>query len=279
MSTAILFAALAAIGVGVSDFLIGIAGRRDQRSTGLLPIFVVSMLAALPAAIMLEGAPRPDQLFWGAIVGLSWAISVQAVARGVAEGRVVVVVPLSGFIAAALPVMVGVLFGERPATLAWAGIALGVVAVALTGLGDHGGGGRTVRWSVAMGTIIGVTTGANLVFLSRTDGIWPLFVAATVALGSLTASYLVRGTKLALPARGAMLPSVGAGICTIVGFWFTIEALSMGQLGTVSVVASQYPAATVLLAAVIWRQRPVGIQYLGITLALTAVGLISAATA
>jgi len=42
-------------------------------------------------------------------------------------------------------------------------------------------------------------------------------------------------------------------------------------------VISQYPAATLILAALVWKQRPRPVQYLGVAMTLAAVAAISVA--
>jgi drug/metabolite transporter (DMT)-like permease len=52
-------------------------------------------------------------------------------------------------------------------------------------------------------------------------------------------------------------------------------ACPRGSLTVIAVIVSQYPAVTIVLAALVWRQRPRGVQYLGVALTLVAVALIA----
>ncbi|MFE1193957.1 multidrug DMT transporter permease [Streptomyces olivaceoviridis] len=66
----------------------------------------------------------------GALSGIGTGAGVAFLYRAMAQGRrMSVVVPVSDVGAVALPVLVGVAFlGERPAAIAWAGIAVAVPA-------------------------------------------------------------------------------------------------------------------------------------------------------
>jgi drug/metabolite transporter (DMT)-like permease len=49
------------------------------------------------------------------------------------KGSMTVIAPITAVIGLSVPVLAGVLQGERPSSLAWLGIAIAVVAVALVG--------------------------------------------------------------------------------------------------------------------------------------------------
>jgi drug/metabolite transporter (DMT)-like permease len=66
------------------------------------------------------------------------------------------------------------------------------------------------------------------------------------------------------------------GVLIAVAFVAALSALTRGSLTVVAVIVSQYPVVTILLVAFLWKQRPRGVQYLGVALALVAVGLIAA---
>ncbi len=273
--TAIALAIAAAGAIGSADFFAGIVGRRDRTGAGLTPAYSFALVVSAPLALAVEGGPEGAQLGWGALMGVLWASGVFALSLGVAEGRVVVVVPTAGVLSAAVPVIVGVIAGERPSGFAWLGIAIGLTALALTGLGPTAGGTRTTAWSAAMGAVGGITTGFGLVALNQATGAWPMAAASTSAGVAVAIALAVRRMPL-LPKRPAVLPAIGMGACVLASFWALVAGFDRGSLTTVAVIASQYPAVTILLVAAIWKQRPRGIQYLGVALALSAVAFIAA---
>jgi len=276
MPLAVTLAVIAACCIGASDFLAGIVSRRDPSQAALTWTFAVVAAVAVPTAVLADGKPAVAGLGWGAAMGITWAIGIFALARGIAQGRVVVVVPIAGVLSAAIPVLAGLLTEGRPGTVVGLGIAIGVIAVALVGIGSQPSEGRSIPWSAIHGSIGGITTGLSLVFLDRAadHGLWPLVAGALLA-GALTLAVVFATSRRWKPPRSAVGPATAMGLLIAVSFVAMLAAFRRGSLTVVAVVASQYPAVTLLLAARFWRQRPRGIQYLGVVLTLVAVALIA----
>ena len=276
MAIAVLLAVIAAACIGTADFFAGVVGRRDPSNSALASAYAVVLVVALPAAFLVDGLPAGAGIGWGAAMGVFWAIGIYALARGISQGRVVVVVPIAGVLSAAIPVLVDIIDGGRPGPVVGLGVAIGILAVALVGIGSNTAQSRSVAWSAAQGTIGGVTTGFSLVFMDQAadSGLWPLVAAAFVAtLGA--AGYSLIGGQSLVPPRPALYPAAAMGLLVACAFLAMMSAFPRGTLTTVSVVVSQYPAVTIALAAVFWHQRPRGVQYIGVVLTLVAVAMIA----
>jgi drug/metabolite transporter (DMT)-like permease len=66
-----------------------------------------------------------------------------------------------------------------------------------------------------------------------------------------------------------------AGLLDTAGNLFYLRAAQLGRLDVAAVVCSLYPAGTILLAALVLRERPTSRQVTGMALALGAVVLLS----
>ncbi|WP_267892623.1 EamA family transporter [Microterricola pindariensis] len=53
--------------------------------------------------------------------------------------------------------------------------------------------------------------------------------------------------------------------------------MRLGELSVMSVLVAMYPAGTILLAALVLRERIAPVQWVGLALALTAAGLLALA--
>jgi len=278
MSPAIALAVLAAVGMGSGDFLAGVLGRRDSTPAGMLTVFLLMAASAIPLAVVIQGSPTGTGLAWGATWGVIAPAAFYALIKGVAHGRVIVVIPVSGFTAATIPVAVDVLTGGRPEGLVWFGVTLGVVAVILLGMAPGREGERSVAWSLSMGAIGGGFTGVGYILLDHAAeiGLW-LIGWGSLSAAAVTAIVLVVGRQSPLTPRRALGPAAGIAVLFVIAIGAATAAFERSSLTAVAIVISQYPAATLILAALIWKQRPRPVQYLGVAMTLAAVAAIAVA--
>jgi drug/metabolite transporter (DMT)-like permease len=262
---------------GVADFVGGLMGRRLpvmalvlwSQAIGLVMVLVVAL--GFPADVVRWQDPA-----WGALAGTAGTMGVYFLYRGLAEGRMTVVSPLTALVGAVIPVGVGVSIGERPVPLEWLGIAIALPAIWLvstaapTGEGSRSGG-------ALMGLLAGLGFGLFFAAISRAGagaGFWPL-VGARAAQVLLVLTLTWRRRPGLLPPPGSRLGVLVVGMGDTLANVLLLLAFRSGMLTVVSVLASLYPAVTVLLAVVILSE-PIGRRQLyGLVLALVAVGLIA----
>lgn len=78
-------------------------------------------------------------------------------------------------------------------------------------------------------------------------------------------------------ARRAWWLAIGCGIADASANAFMLLALRVGDLSVVSALTALYPAGTILLAALVLRERVAAVQWVGLVLALIAGGMLAAA--
>lgn len=271
---AIALALLSAIAYGAADFLGGVFGRR----TAAWQVAVVGLTSAfvcvLPVAILVGGDPSTDDLAWAAVGGLFGGAGTGFLYRGLARGRMNVVAPVSGIGTALIPVVVGLALGERPGSLALLGMVLALPAIWLVAQipdpdPDHVGG-------LMDGALAGVGFGAIFVCLGQIHDDAGLAPLALLQLTSVVGVVLVALalSESWLPRRPA-LPAIALGPLLVAATGLFQWAAQHGLLTIVSVIGALYPAATVLLAAALLRERIHGVQGLGLALAAVAVALVA----
>ena len=142
--TAILLALAASISYGAADFTGGFTTRR----VAPLVVVLLSQLAGLVLLLLLIPVIglhqfRAADLAWGAGAGIVGGAGVMLLYRALASGRMTVIAPVTALEAAAIPVVFGLVIGERPSGVALSGVVLGFVAVALVSWSsDHPEGRR-----------------------------------------------------------------------------------------------------------------------------------------
>ena len=92
-------------------------------------------------------------------------------------------------------------------------------------------------------------------------------------LGALLLALAVVRPKA--PVRAFLAIGIVAGILDTLGNLFYVLAAQAGRLDIAAMVSSLYPAGTILLAAILLRERPSRQQMAGIGLALAAVVMLS----
>lgn len=272
-------AGVASLTFGVADFLGGIATRKAPAVSIVVTSQLVGGSGILIAAIVVsEGLAGPNEFAWGAGAGLAGGIGVVLLYHALATTRMSVTAPVTAVFGTASPVVFGIAIGERPAPLAWAGVALGLVSIVLISRTPDGNAGTELRgggWSVFYGAIAGVAFGLFGILISRTgteSGLWPLVGARVGSLLLLTIVALVIGRPL-VPARGRGLAAWAGGLDMVANVMFLV-AVRQELLSLVVVIMAMYPVATVGLARVVLHERLQRIQILGLVGGAGAIGLI-----
>ncbi|MET0756940.1 MAG: EamA family transporter [Mycobacterium sp.] len=270
-----------ALGYGISDFVGGIASRRVAALRVVLVSYPIALAMLGVLAAVVGGDISHGAVFWGGLCGISQAFGIWWFYAALGSGPISVVSPLTAVLVAGIPVGVGLALGERPGVLAAVGVVLALVAVVLVSreATDEDVKPHPFTAKVAWLTVgSGVAFGLNFVLIHQAPveaRLWPLVFAR------LSASVLVfvvaalsgnlrppTGTPLRLAVLAAFF-DVGANIAMLL-------ALQASLLSLASVLMSLYPAATVLLAIIVLRERVTRSQVVGMVLALTAVAMIAA---
>lgn len=207
--------------------------------------------------------------------------------------------------------------GDALAPVGYAGLGVALVAVVLVGFIPGEQIVRPSMRGLVMAVGAGLAIGAFLIVVDQTDdasGLVPLIagratsvvVTATV-VGVLLLTAMRRGRPAgsvlevsgpplgAMPSGHADLEHVGGGrqptLTRTRAWWLAIGcgvadaaanalillALRSGDLSIVSALSALYPAGTILLAAVLLRERVAPVQWIGLGLALVAGGMLAVA--
>jgi len=161
------------------------------------------------------------------------------------------------------------------------GVVLAIVAVMLVSRDASVEGASPYRFTpkVAWLTVFaGCAFGLDLVFLHQAPHeckLWPLMFArlsATVVITALAATK----RNLRLPRGKSMKLALAIALLDICALVTQLIALQSWLLSLASILISLYPAATVVLAMMVLRERVTRWQGIGMAMAMGSVAMIAA---
>ena len=237
------------------------------------------LLGAL--ALFVGGPVQAGAVLWGGLYGVGMALGMWAFFAALGSGPISVVSPLAAVLNAAVPVAVGMAMGERPGPTAFVGVVLALISVMLVSRETAGEGQTPYRFTpkVAWLTVLaGSAMGFNLVFLHQAPQatkLWPLVFARMSA--TLVVLLMCGASKnLRLPRGRPLTLALGVALLDIFANVTMLVALHTWLLSLASILISLYPAATVVLAMVILRERVSRWQGVGMVTAMGSVAMIAA---
>ena len=272
-------------------------------------------LAVLAVCLWLTHAPWPPHtaLLWGLGGGVASALGLIAFYLALAGGAMGASAAISGLLAAAIPAAVSLSFEGSPGALKLGGFALAGLAIWLIAASTPAeatvevkGSRRMLLLAIAGGLGFGVYFVA--LRFANPAGVLEPIVMARVASITTCALLLLALTLRRAPTRGraptrdseapvqddgastqddrtegqaiwltrrAWLWTVGIAVLDTGGNLLFMASTRTGRLDVAAVLASLYPASTILLAAVVLGERPRRRQALGMGLALAAVVFIT----
>jgi drug/metabolite transporter (DMT)-like permease len=238
---------------------------------------VVGLGLVIVSLPLVTGELRAHDLGFGGAGGLAGAVGVVLLYRALAIGPMSVVAPITGLLAAAVPVVAGVAEGDRPSTANGVGMAVALAAIVLVSAEGGGSLRPSDRRGVVLALGAGLGFGVFFVALSHTAdgaGTWPLLAARVASVSALGGLALLGRVDHEVPA-GVRLPAAGAGALDVAANLLYLLAVRRGLLSVVSVLTALYPVSTVVLARLVLKERFLRVQQVGMAFAVVAVVLLS----
>jgi drug/metabolite transporter (DMT)-like permease len=185
-----------------------------------------------------------------------------------------VVAPVTGVLAAVLPVVVGLVAQGWPGPAVALGIVLALVAVVLVSSSADPSGRRS-------GVEYGILGGIGLGFFNVAVGAfpehlvaWPLVVIKLFSLIPIVLIVVLGRRDWRIPT--AILPIVLFGaFADLAGNGLYILATQAGRRDVAAMLSSLYPVTTVVLAVLLLHERVTRSHLIGIVTAAIAVALIA----
>ena len=273
---AVIYGLCSAASWGVADFSGGFATRRNN-------VFAVVILSQIIAGVLLlmvtmaltEGLPAYPQLIWGGVAGVAGSVGIMALYIGLARGRMGIVSSIAAVVTAVIPILFAFFNEGLPPVAKLIGFGFAFVAVWFLTRSE----GHTImqrdEWLFPL--LAGIGFGVFFICIdhvSQTAILWPLVAVRVTSILTVLCFVLTR-KKIEWPGVKQMPMIAFIGIGDTAGNVFFALATRLGRLDISAVVASLYPAVTVLLAWFILKERLMPRQWIGVGAALCALVLIS----
>jgi drug/metabolite transporter (DMT)-like permease len=273
----IAFALGASLSWGLGDFF----GPLQGRALGALRTLVYVQLGGLVAIALIvavrAAGPHGAVTLLAIPAAVSGTLGVYAYYRGVAVGAISIVAPIAG-ISALLPVIVGIISGDRPSAWQLLGIACALVGVFFAAREPGRAGGTRLAAGVGLALLAALGFGGYFPFMhaaGNADFWWASLIFRITSTLVILCAVAVQRPQLAVqPLRLPLLALIG--VADMLGNLLFAAASTSGLVSITSVLASLYPIVTVVLARLVLSERVARSQEAGIALTLAGVVLISA---
>lgn len=243
----IIAAILAAIGYGTANFVGGAASRKQHALFTLLVSQVAALVMVTIAAPVSGG--HVGSIVLGAMAGLFAFCGALLAYVCFSIGRPIgVAAALLGTASAAVPVLAGIIGGQKPHMLGMFGLIVGVLAILLIAWPSQD---KTDLRVAVLATVSGGAFGAYHVVMSHSDhhtGLWPLVASQTVI--ALLASGCVLIGHVHPGSRHAIKLSIGDGVASTLATIAALLAVRGSVLPIAGTLIALSPVATLLLARI-----------------------------
>ncbi len=274
---AALLALAASLSWGTSNFLAGV----ESRTRSVWHVAALSQIAAAgAAAVALLAARQPPPGTWDflllVVTGVATAAGLVMFYRALAIGTMSVVSPIIAS-EVLIPVVAGIVLGERPGAHAYVGMLLAVGGVVLISRARRGQGDRVARTAVILAVLTAVCWGFMLLIYGTTgkaSPIWAVFDTRITSAVVLAAYVLLTGRGLSL--KGENVPVLAAiGLLLAAANILFIFAAARGYLSITSILGSLSPVVVTIYAQVLLHERLAPRQWAGFAAVFAGIVLLS----
>jgi drug/metabolite transporter (DMT)-like permease len=262
---------------GFADYLGGLQTRTRQ----VFAVVLISQAAGfvvIAAVVAGRGVAFPgiEAMYPAAIAGVLGAFCIVIFYLALSYGPVSVVAPVLAS-SAIIPVVYGLIRGERPSALQLAGLVATLVGVILVSWSSGDGHARGRR-GIAFGVVAAVLLGSLLVIFSRAsaeDAYWAPFVLRTFSMGSILFIVLTRRVSVRVDRRALGVIAAVGTLDVLANLAYSVST-TLQLLSITAVLSSLFPVVTVALARLHLGERVARIQECGAVLTMLGVLAVAA---
>ena len=275
----ILLGLTAAISWGAGDFTGGLASRKTGpyravfygEAIGLVLLFIVVGVTPQPT-------PDYQSTLLSIAAGAIGTVGLMLLYTAMAQGKMSIAAPVSALLAAALPVVVGMVTDGFPGYLTLLGFGFALAAIWLVSQSADGVKDILTHLSdLRVPLLAGVGFGLYFVLMNaatRQTTFWPMIYSRSAGTLAMALFIIIRRDSF-ITVRAALPNMLLNGILDVGGNFFYVLAGQAGRLDISAVLSSLFPGMTVILAWIVLKERLTRTQWTGILCALIAIILFT----
>ena len=271
----IIFGLSAALGWGAADFTGGLASRRTGAYRAVFYGEALGLVLIIFALLIIR-EPLPDiaPLGMAIVAGALGTTGLLLLFHAMERGKMSIATPVSALMAATLPVAVGTLLAGFPGLLTFLGFLLSLSAIWLVSREEENHSRILAHLSeLRLPLLAGLGFGTYFILVhgaAQESRFWTMF-ASRIGGVLIMVIFMLSRRKSWQVSRDVWSLIVLNAFLDVTANGFYILASQVGRLDMAAILSSLYPAVTVLLAALLLKERVARSQAMGIGLALIAI--------
>jgi len=274
------YALVAAVLYGGADFSGGVAARRlNQYQVILITALTGAAVMTILALIWQEGLPSLASIGNAVVASIFGAIGLATLYNALAYGRASIVAPASAVVASAIPVVYAAVTQGLPGVVTFSGFILAAVGIWLTsrtGLShEEEPAEEQAGAGLLQGVLSGLFFGGWFIFIARIE---PGYIFSPFIFGKLASAavglFIISIKKLPLPNPVKSPFAILAGFLDVLANVLYLVATFLTRVDIAAVLVCTYPAATVILAMLFFKEKISRSQALGVFICVLAIALI-----
>lgn len=264
---------------GFADFMAGMQSRRLPVASVMLVSQTTGLaLIALAVTVGADSGPPGREALIAAGAGAGAMVALAAFYRALAIGTMSIVAPVAST-GAAIPVVVGLATGDRPSSVALAGIGVALAGVLLASReSSEQAGSAGDRRAIGLALVAAVGFGCFFVLIDEASGasiLWTIFFSRIAGVVGLLGFLGVTRAAIGL-ARSDLPLLCFVGALDLGAVALYSAGTQEGLLSVLAVLSSLYPVVPVVMGRLVLEERLARVQAAGVACALAGVVLIAA---
>jgi drug/metabolite transporter (DMT)-like permease len=270
------FALFAALSWGAGDFCGGLASRKmNHFQVVILTALSSLLLLILFSIIWAENLPSKRDTIIALLAGISGALGLAALYKGLTLGNSALVAPTAGVIGAIIPTLVGLIIEGLPSMITLMGFVLSIMGIWLVSHYKEKGE-NNAKAGLRLAVLAGFGFGGFLSLIAQIEGeqvFIPLIFSKMASL--ILALFLIRIRQLPFPNPTRSPVAILTGFLDTGGNILYMFATNLIRLDIAAVLSSLYPAATVVLSSLLLKEEISIRQWIGAFTCVAATMLIT----